>query len=228
MVTTNETTTNWFTSTQITMSYLVESYNKQIILSVILLSLVTLSGYVRGELLTGTDDVAQLPFWEWRSQTISVRLVQRLPDQSRAYFTARGFSKEHAEMIAQSCVFQTIYKNTARSGSKHFIEYDLSEWKIITGEKKYNLKMREQWMQQWEKLGVSTKAKVAFKWSLLPTQQSYKAQDYNWGMTLYGLPPASKFDLLMVWTENGVEKSVLMKNLQCAPDVHLDPKDPFG
>lgn len=202
--------------------------DKQMILIVILLSLVALSNDVQAELLTGTDEVAQLPFWEWRTETISVRLVQRLPDQSRAYFTARGFSKEHAETIAQSCVFQTIFKNTAKGGSEHLIQYDLSKWKIIANRQNYKLKMREQWMQQWDKVGVSTKAKVAFKWSLLPTQQIYKAQDYNWGMTLYGLPPASRFDLLMVWEENGAEKSVIIKNLECAPDVHLDPKDPFS
>lgn len=210
------------------MGNLSKLYNKQTILSVILLSLVVASGNVRSEILTGTDDVAQLPFWEWHSETISVRLVQRLPDQSRAYFTARGFSKTHAEMIAKSCVFQTVYKNIAKAGSGHLIQYDLSKWNIIVGEKTYKLKLREDWAEEWNNLNVSTKAKIAFNWSLLPTRQTYKAQDYNWGMTIYGLAPATKFDLLMVWMENGMEKTALIKNLECAPDVHLDPKDPFG
>jgi len=203
-------------------------YNIKAVLSVILLSLIALSGPVRSEIITGTDEVAQLPFWEWRTKTLSVRLVQRLPDQTRAYFTARGFSKEHAELIAQSCVFQTVYKNVAEAGSALVIQYDLSKWKIRTGNKDNKLKLREQWAEEWNKLNVSSKAKIAFNWSLLPTQQSYKAQDYNWGMTLYGLPPATKFDLLMVWKENGKEKSATLKNIQCAPDVHLSPKDPFG
>jgi len=86
MVTTNETTTNWFTSTQITMSYLVESYNKQIILSVILLSLVALSGYVRGELLTGPHTMnlhvsitaAWCP-WHWCISSVVKRNMAWLP-----------------------------------------------------------------------------------------------------------------------------------------------------
>ena len=34
---------------------------------------------VTAELVTGTDEQAQLPFWEWRSDILSVRFVQRLP-----------------------------------------------------------------------------------------------------------------------------------------------------
>jgi len=210
------------------MSHLPTSYNKKMTLSVILLSLVTLSTDIRSELITGTDETAQLPFWEWRTDSISIRLVQRLPDQTRAYFVARGFSKAHAEMIAQSCVFQTIYKNEAKAGSDLVIQYDLAHWNIITKNKNHKLKLREEWAGQWEKQGVSSKAKIAFNWSLLPSQQTYKAQDYNWGMTLYGLPPATQFDLLMVWKENNKEKTAIIKNIQCAPDVHLEPKDPFG
>ncbi len=228
MVTTNAILTNWFTSTRMMTFNVTGLYNKQLILSATFLSLAAISGQANSELLTGTDEDAQLPFWEWRSDTISVRQVQRLPDQSRAYFAARGFAKEHAETIAQSCVFQTIYKNNAKAGSDHLIQYDLSKWDIVVGGKNHKLKLREEWMEKWNTLGISTKAKVAFNWSLLPTRQTYKAQDYNWGMTLYGLPPASKFDLRMVWTENGIEKTALIKNMECAPDVHLDPKDPFG
>lgn len=203
-------------------------YNKQTILSVILLSLITLSSVVRSELITGTDDSAQLPFWEWRDDTVSIRLVQRLPDQSRGYFEARGFKREHAEMIAQSCVFQTIYKNIAKAGAKEVVSYDLSRWQVKVSGKTQSMKLRELWEKEWNSLQVSAKAKIAFKWSLLPTRQTYKAQDYNWGMSIYGLSPGTKFDLVMQWTVNGKLNTATIKNIECAPDVHLDPKDPFG
>ena len=141
---------------------------------------------------------------------------------------ARGFSSEHAELIAQSCVFQTVFKNIAAAGTENVIEYDLSQWKIAASGKQYSLRLRDDWLSQWKELKVSGKAKIAFKWSLLPTRQMYKAQDYNWGMTSYGLPPGTKFDLLMVWTENKLEKKALLKNMECAADVYLEPKDPFG
>lgn len=228
MVTTNERQANWFTNERFTVSYLAKFYNTQTVLTVILLSLITLSADVRSELLTGTDEVAQLPYWEWRSDTISVRLVQRLPDQTRAYFAARGFSKEQAEMIAQSCVFQTVYKSVSPAGSDRVVEYDLSKWNIQSGGKNFKLKLREEWMEQWNRMGVSNKAKIAFNWSLLPTRQTYRAQDYNWGMTIYRVPPSTKFDLLMVWKENGKERTAIIDNIQCAPDIHIEPREPFG
>lgn len=234
MVTTNEGQPDWFTNDTLVGDQAAEMnlrrrfYNTGPILSVILLSLIAFNANASGEVITGTDETAQLPFWEWRDESVSVRLVQRLPDQSRAYFTARGFNREHAELIARSCVFQTIYKNVAKPGSDRLIEYDLSKWKIYSGGKELSLKLRDDWETQWSKLGVSQKAKIAFKWSLLPTRQSYKPQDYNWGMTVYGMKPGSRFDLQMLWTENGAEKKATLKNMECAPDVHLDPKDPFG
>ena len=76
-----------------------------------LLMLVPMSATVFASVTTGTDEQAQLPFWEWKSANMQLRLVQRLPDQTRAFFAGRGFSPSDVEQIAQSCVFQSIYKN---------------------------------------------------------------------------------------------------------------------
>lgn len=180
-----------------------------------------------GKVLTGIDEDAQLPFWEWRSDTVSLRLVQRLPDQTRAFFMGRGFSKEHAERIAQSCIFQTVYKNVSPANSQRVLKYDLGKWKVIQNGKSHSLKLREAWEQEWTAAKVSPSAKIAFSWSLIPTQQSYQPQDYNWGMTSYNFPPGTRFDLKMVWTEEGIEHTGIIKNIECAPDVHLDPKETF-
>jgi len=42
---------------------------------------------------TGTDEEAQLPYWQAADGSVSIRLVQRLPDQTRGFFLARGFSE---------------------------------------------------------------------------------------------------------------------------------------
>lgn len=227
MLTTNERRAKRFTTVHL-MRCQQKFYNNKTVLSVILLSLVLLSGSVRSELSTGTDEVAQLPYWEWKDDTVSIRLVQRLPDQSRGYFEARGFNKEHAEIIAQNCVFQTVYKNIAEAGTKHVVSYDLSKWQVIVDGRKQSMKLREYWDKEWRRLGVSSKAMIAFKWSLLPTKQSYKAQDFNWGMSIYGIKPGTRFDLLMVWQTDNETSTATIKNIECAPDVHMEPKDAFG
>lgn len=175
------------------------------------------------EVITGMDADAELPFWELRVAGMSLRLVQRLPDQTRAYFMGRGFSKAQAEQIAQSCIFQTIYKNTAPADSPLIIAYDLNLWEVQHDGKVSKLKVREDWHRQWRQQQVKPAATIAFEWSLLPTRQTYKANDYNWGMTSFNLAPGSRFDLQLRWQENGMAKTARMEQLECAADIHPQP-----
>jgi len=73
----------------------------------------------------GVDKVAKLPYWQIKTRGMSLRLVQRLPDQSRAFYMARGFSEKHAEIIAQSCVFQTVFRNMSSSKNASPVNYNL-------------------------------------------------------------------------------------------------------
>lgn len=174
---------------------------------------------------TGTDKEANLPFWQWQSQGISVRLVQRLPDQTRGYFMARKFSKQHAEILANNCVFQTIFRNTAKPSKKHVIEYDLRQWRIVFNGEERKLKVKEHWLDFWQKKSISQSSLIALEWSLLPTQQRYLNGDYNWGMTSFGLKPGQTFNLNIIWHDNGEKKAAQIPNIQCAPDIHPDPSD---
>lgn len=182
----------------------------------------------QGVVLTGVDKTAKLPFWEWRTDVVSIRFVQRLPDQTRAFFMARGFSKQHAEQIAQSCVFQTVYKNISVPSDQHIISYDMTEWEVIHHGQSQHPKTREQWTQQWKKQQISQSSLIAFEWALLPSHQRYQAKDYNWGMTSFNLPPGSTFDLLIRWSEDGNQKSARINGIDCAPDIHPDPKESLG
>ena len=174
--------------------------------------------------LTGKDVDAKLPFWEWRSENVSIRLVQRLPDQSRAYFMARNFTAEQAELIAQSCAFQTIFKNITPAGQKKVVSYDLSEWGIKSSGRKQGLVTREAWQTIWKTKNVTQAARIAFEWSLMPTRHHYQPGDFNWGMTIYGLPPGTRFDLQLVWYENDEQKMAAISNIECAADIHPDPE----
>ncbi len=187
------------------------------------LALAGFANFATAAVLTGTDETAQLPFWQWSDQTVAIRLVQRLPDQSRAFFAARKFSSADAERIAQSCVFQTVFKNIAKPDSKTVIRYDLNEWRINQNGAKLTLKVKEQWMTEWQQSHAPKSAQIAFSWSLLPTQQQYLPGDYNWGMTTYNLPPGQHFDLTLVWYENEKRHTAVIPNVQCAPDEEVSP-----
>lgn len=192
-------------------------------LSITILLLFTLSPVFASNVKTGKDESAHLPYWEWNSKAKTIRLVQRLPDQSRAYFMARGFNRSNAEIIAQSCVFQTIYRNSSSPDAPHIITYDLSKWYVVSQGKQKPLKTREDWLQEWKKKKINPAALIAFEWSLIPTRQQYQATDYNWGMSVFNLPPGEHFDLHMLWTVDGEQQTGIIPNMQCAPDIHMDP-----
>lgn len=178
---------------------------------------------VAAEVNTGTDEEARLPYWEIVEPGISIRLVQRLPDQTRGFFQARGFSVEDSELIAQSCVFQTVFKNISASSEPGTIEYNLRDWAVHAAGVRRGLKTREDWKKEWLARKAPQAAQLAFEWSLLPTRQTYRPGDYNWGMTLFGLKPGADFDLDVVWRQDGKQRTARLKAVRCAPDVHLKP-----
>jgi hypothetical protein len=141
-----------------------------------------------------------------------VQLVQRLPDQTRAFFMGRGFSAEPADIIGQACVFQTIFRND----SKQAVSYDLGKWEVIHQDNRLPLRVRETWDEQWQTLGVSQSARIAFRWSLLPTRQRFEPGDYNWGMTSFGLVPGEQFDLALTIDYGGHPVHARILAVECA------------
>lgn len=178
------------------------------------------------ELLTGTDEQAQLPFWQVTDKGISLRLVQRLPIQSRAFFLARGFNKDQAERIAQSCIFQTVFKNTSNTEQVNSpLSYNLEDWQVIVHGQTRGMKTREQWDVEWIKDKVKKTQRLAFEWALYPTRQTYQPGDYNWGMSSFNLDPGTRFKLTVVWRQFGKQHKYLIDGIQCAEDINPQPKD---
>jgi hypothetical protein len=170
---------------------------------------------------TGVAADTGLRYWEWNAQGVLFRLTQRLPDQTRAYFMARGFDSGYADRIANRCVFQSMFKNIADSGGAT-ISIDLDAWRVHSSSGEGRLLTREAWQDEMQKNDISPAAAIAFKWSLLPTRQVYTPGDYNWGMTSYGLKPGKIFDLDFSWKRGGQVFQGHLKGVECAPDIHPD------
>lgn len=175
--------------------------------------------------ITGKDEQAQLPFWQLETPAMTLRLVQRLPDQTRAYFAGRGFNKADVDYIASYCVFQSVFTNTASAKSPHVIEYDARDWRIVYHGKELPLMLRESWRDNWKQRGAKQAQKIAFEWSLLPSQQRYEATDYNWGMTVYKLPHGSQFDLKLSWMLDGKKQNATIRDMKCAADIYVPPAE---
>ena len=184
----------------------------------------SLSSQVMAELVTGLDETAKLPFWEWHNDYMSLRLVQRLPDQTRAYFAGRGFAAEDVSFIAGHCFFQTVYTNTTGAKNRRVIEHDIRDWQYRSNGKSMQITPREDWKVTWQQRNVKQAQMIAFEWSLFPSRQVFEAGDYNWGMTVYNVPHGEAFDLDIAWKVDGKPQSVTLKGITCAKDVYIPPR----
>lgn len=173
-----------------------------------------LVGGTGAEIISGEDPQTGLKSWEWREAGISVQLVQRLPDQTRAFFLARGFDADEADVIGRACVFQTIFRN---DGEKP-LSYDLDDWQISYRKERRSLFTREHWGEKWRQSEVSKEAGIALRWSLLPTRQKFQPGDYNWGMTSFGLAPGEVFDLTLAIRLDGDPVARTIPGIVCAAD----------
>jgi hypothetical protein len=179
-------------------------------------------GNAAATLSQGVVEATGLRYWEWQGEGILFRLTQRLPDQTRAFFLARGFDRDAADYIATQCVFQSMFKNTEAQNGE--VAIDLHDWKVITKQSESLLLIRESWQGMHQLHDAAAAAKIALEWSLLPTRQVFQANDYNWGMTSYGLAPGAVFDLEFSWDRSGKRFVRYLSNVECPADIHPQPE----
>ena len=172
------------------------------------------SALIRAEVLVEVGKNTGLKTWEWKHQGISLRLVQRLPDQTRAYAMSRGLPADLVDELATSCFFGSMFRN---DGVKP-LDFDLTRWQVKVKERAMSMRTREYWAERFAQADVTTAARVGLNWSLMPTRQHFEPGDYNWGMTVYGLPPGSVFDLHLNLRLDGQPYTAVIPGLECAPE----------
>lgn len=170
--------------------------------------------------ITTSTDPNGLQSWHLQDHDFSLQLIQRLPDQTRAFFQARGFSQAIADKIATACVLQAIGKNTSHTPHGTSISYRLADWKIRHNGKLQGIKLKSDWEAQWRQHDSASKAsRIAFRWATFPSQQRFEADgDFNWGMISFGLPPGSVFDLQVVFQQNQQLHKLWIQQIKCPQD----------
>lgn len=139
---------------------------------------------------------------------------ERLPDQTRAYMQGRGFPAKVADEIAISCFFGSMFRNDGTLS----LDFDLKTWKVLQNGNTTRMLVREYWKTRLKRYTPNKAARIVLNWSLMPTQQHFEPGDYNWGMTVYGLPPGEHFDLHMKIRLGGEILAATIPDLQCAPE----------
>ncbi len=171
------------------------------------------------DVVVTTNPSTQLRAWVLTEGDFKLELIQRLPDQTRAFFQGRGFSAKIANDLALSCIFQAIGTNIGKPENAQPVSYSLKDWQIKINNKIQALKLKETWKAQWLPSEVKPAARIAFTWATFPTQQTFASGgDYGWGMVSVGVPPESTFDLKVVWKQNNNTRSTWIRRLTCPQD----------
>ena len=170
-----------------------------------------------------TDPDTGLVTWTLRDGAISLELIQRLPDQTRAFFQGRGFPAASADEFARACVFQAIVGNAFGGDQVPVVAIDLRHWRVDAGQGPIPLPVEAGWQPRWAAAGVSQAAQIAFRWALFPTVQTFMTGDHGWGMIPFGLAPGTLFDLTVVWSEDGLERTAQLLAIQCTADRSIPP-----
>ncbi len=173
-------------------------------------------------LLSVADEIDKqndLQHWTLQQGVLDLKLVQRYPKAIKGFFLARGFPSEIATQISRHCVFQTILKNSASSEEAPVLRVSLKAWRVRHQGKLTRIKLKEKWQKEWSKEEISTAARVAFRWSTFPTEQTFEpVSDYAWGMITIGLPPDEPFDLQVVWKQGDRTHKRWIENMRCPED----------
>lgn len=161
-----------------------------------------------------TDERTGVDGWRFEGDGIRVQLIQRLPDQTKAFFLGRGFQPEAAARLAGRCLFQTIVHNTHPRGGTE-VRVDLHDWRVQTPDGPEPLLLKETWQQVWSDLEVAEPARIAFQWAFFPTSQVFAPGDWNMGMTSYPVAPGEPVNVEIIWHENGERRRGLMQGPIC-------------
>lgn len=159
------------------------------------------------------DPETRIESWILHDEDVEVELIQISPDQARGFFLARGFDRKDADFYAASCVLATVVRNK----SPTTISYDLASWRYTAADGvRRKLKLKDKWLREWQRRGVSKSAQIAFEWSQHPSAQILEPDDWNQGMTTYQIAHGSGLDLTVVWNKGDKKYVDTIKGVRCA------------
>jgi hypothetical protein len=160
------------------------------------------------EAVVERDPQTGLMSWTAEERGFSIELIQIVPDYVRAVYTTRRLPETVIERVTDYCVFGTIVRNKTDQA----LSYRVADWRYVTGDgERHRLKTKSQWVQEWRELGI------AFRWSMLPDDQTFEVGDWGQGFTTVKLSPGDSFDLLYSWSQNDKTYHGEISGLRCAP-----------
>jgi hypothetical protein len=149
-----------------------------------------------------------LSSWKAEGDALDFEFIQVLPDYVRAVYSSRGLPKAVVDKVSSYCVFGTILRNQTDKP----LSYRVADWRYITPDGvRHPVRTKSEWVSEWRDMGI------AFRWSMLPDDQTFAVGDWGQGFTTIALQPGSPFALEYSWTQDNKTETRLIKEVRCAP-----------
>ena len=151
--------------------------------------------------------------WKSAGDALDFELLQVLPDYVRAVYSSRGLPQAVVDKVSSYCVFGTILRNSTDKP----LSYRVADWRYTTPDGvQHRIRTKSEWVNEWRDMGV------AFRWSMLPDDQTFAVGDWGQGFTTIALEPDSRFTLQYSWTQDDKTETRIIKEVRCAP---VEPPD---
>lgn len=133
----------------------------------------------------------------------------------KAFYEARGFPVAAIRPYAEACGFSFGMQNaTART-----IRASLSDWHAIGADgARIAFVLPEFWDGKWEKTGVPSAARIAFKWAQFQANNVFEPGDWIMGMATFKSVPKAPFRLVARYHDDKGTHEIILDKLECAVD----------
>ncbi len=132
-----------------------------------------------------------------------------------AFYEGRGFAADTIRPYAQACGFSFGMRND----SLVTISTRLTEWHAIGADgQRIALRPPEAWDADWQRAGVSSSARLAFRWAQFQTENVFEPGDWIMGMAAFETPPVPPFRLIAHYHDHQGDHDLVLDALNCLPD----------
>ncbi len=141
------------------------------IICTILLLLAAALGFQSRAVSAQAQEKAELLSFE--NAMLSIRLSPRTPQQTAAFYEARGFPTNAVEVLKQSCFVTVRIHN--RSNTVVWLELD--NWRFVAETGEIQRLERAYWSSRWRGLALPQRNRSTFQWTLLPESRDLQPDE---------------------------------------------------
>ena len=152
----------------------------------------------------------------FETKEFKISLFPRTINQTIAFYTGRGFPQSALDEFKSMC-FITIGVNNKGTNR---VWFDLDNWHFKTEVGLLKRRLRPEWVQRWNKIGLEKRFQSTFRWTLMPEKMGlYTHEGEGGNVTLLRTDkPITITGTLYVGKDKSKSYPIEIKNVLCARD----------